>query len=133
MIYRGGEQGSHLPRFMTDLRSIISYVLIALLLFVTYQGYQNSRPRDDTLVLSRSHACDLDNGCIIVGVHRGRGVDAQTPTAIKTDPIRRRYEWETNGGSVTVTCKRTRYFLGPWECSAARGKIYTAPVSHRTF
>ena len=118
---------------MENLRTYLTYAFVALILFVTYQGYQNSRPGEDTLELSRSHACDLESGCIVVGVHRGRRVDRETPTAIKTDPLRRRYEWETNRGSVTVTCTRSNYFIGPWSCVTTRGKLYEAPTSNRTF
>ena len=71
---------------MKDLRSFGSYIILAAALFVSYQGFQNSRPGAETEELSRSHACDLDSSCIVMGVrsHR-RGSDASSPTAVRTD------------------------------------------------
>jgi hypothetical protein len=119
---------------MKDLRSFGSYIILAAALFVSYQGFQNSRPRAETEELSRSHACDLDSSCIVIGVrsHR-RGSDVSSPTAVRTDITQRRYEWETNLGSVIVTCKRAKIFLGSWSCTTENGKLVYKPTSSREF
>jgi len=119
---------------MKEFRSFISYILLAVVLFVAYQSFQNSRPRPETEALSRNHACDLDGSCIVIGVksHR-RGSDASKPTVVKTDMIRRRYEWATNVGSVVVTCKRAKLFMGSWGCTTELGKLKVNATSGRTF
>jgi hypothetical protein len=128
-----GSDGSRQIR-MKDLRSIGSYILLAVALFVGYQGFQNSRPQADTEELSRSHACDLDSSCIVVGVksHR-RGSDESRPTSVRTDITQRRYEWETSLGSVVVTCKRAKIFLGSWSCTTEKGKLFQKATSSRKF
>ncbi len=119
---------------MKDLRSFGSYIILTVALFVAYQGYQNSRPRAETEELSRSHACDLDSSCLVIGVksHR-RGSDESRPTRVRTDITQRRYEWETNLGSVIVTCKRAKIFLGSWSCTTEEGKLYVKSTSSREF
>ena len=119
---------------MKELRSFASYVVLAVALFVTYQGFQNSRAKPETEELSRSHACDLESSCIVIGVksHR-RGSDESRPTAVKTSMISRQYEWETNLGSVVVTCRRAKYFLGAWACSTEPGKLRVTATSSREF
>ena len=64
--------------------------------------------------------------------HR-RGSDASSPTAVRTDITQRRYEWETNLGSVIVTCKRAKIFLGSWSCTTENGKLVYKPTSSREF
>lgn len=118
---------------MKDARALFTYAMLALGIFVAYQGYQNSRPLPDTLALSRSHACDLEADCIVVGHRRGRGERADVPTVVKTDFVRRRYEWETNNGPVIVTCKRGQVFLGAWKCTTERGELVVTHTSNRTF
>lgn len=87
------------------MRNALGFAVFVAACFLTFQGYENSQPREDTLELSRDRACSLYGGCA-----KGR------PTKVLTDVIRRRYEWLTPEGPVTVSCRRSGYFVGAWSC-----------------
>jgi hypothetical protein len=88
-----------------------AYVLAAVCLFITYQGYENSRLRPNTHDLS------------IQAAERISAVDESRPREQRTDPVRRRYEWHTSIGPVVVTCQREFVFLGDWSCTAVQGSL----------
>jgi hypothetical protein len=94
------------------VRRVVSYGLLAVCIFITYQSYVNSRQESGTEELAKRIACDVDSACILTH-------DRASQT--RTDPFRRRYEFKTTIGSVLVTCKRGMIWLGAWKCTPERG------------
>jgi hypothetical protein len=92
----------------------IGWTLLALSLLVALAGYRNQRPELETEEQSRGVACDFQEPCTI---------DAKRPFKIRTDVLRRRYEWSTSIGPVTVTCRRRFVFAGNWQCVPERGPM----------
>lgn len=97
---------------LSYVRRVVSYGLLAVCIFITYQSYMNSRQDSGTEQLALRIACDVDSSCIVTDDRA-----AQT----RTDPFRRRYEFRTSIGSVLVTCKRGLIWLGEWKCTPERG------------
>ena len=89
------------------MKGWVGWVLLAVSLVVTYQGWTNSRPTRDTLDRSRGAACEGAEGCTVV---------AEQPRSVRTDFLARHYEWKTSGGVVTVRCERAYVFAGAWAC-----------------
>lgn len=93
-------------------RQIFPYIILAIALAATVLGFQNSRLTPEGEALARDHACTVDGACI---VQRDR------PREMRSDPIRRRYQFDTTVGSVVVTCKREYFFVGKWKCVSEKG------------
>lgn len=93
---------------------IIGYVILAVCVFVAWEGYQNSRVDPATEQLSKGEACGGIAACV---------VKREQPTKVITDVLRRRYEWRTSEGTRVVTCTRTYLWLGDWGCVSEPGHL----------
>lgn len=89
------------------MKQWIGWVLLALSLIVTYQGWRNSQPTPETQDMSRGVACEGRDACEVEGTH---------PNKVATDFFAREYEWKTSTGPVSVRCRRTYVFAGNWAC-----------------
>ena len=99
------------------MSQVFGYLLLALCLFVAYQGYENSRSEAALSMAehdAQSVACEIDPSCVLT---------REQPRVIKADVFRRRYEFQTSTGPVVVTCDRRYIWLGEWSCSAAPGQL----------
>jgi hypothetical protein len=94
------------------VQRILGFAFLLASLFMIWQGYENSRPSQETLEMSRTAVCELYGGCV-------KGV----PNKTKTDIVRRQYEWLTPQGSYIATCQRAMIFSGPWSCETERGQL----------
>ncbi|MEM9454798.1 MAG: hypothetical protein AAGF11_11510 [Myxococcota bacterium] len=92
------------------MKKWIGWILLALSLVITYQGWQNSQPRAETQDMSRPVACEGRAGCTVEGAR---------PQKVATDWLRREYEWKTSTGPVLVRCRRAYVFAGRWACQTA--------------
>jgi hypothetical protein len=96
------------------MKGWVGWTLLGLSLVVALAGYRNQRVELETEELSRTVVCQLGEPCTVNG---------ERPHEIRTDVLRRRYEWGTSLGAVTVTCRRRFAFAGPWECVPVRGEM----------
>lgn len=87
----------------------VGWVLLALSLYVTYEGWRNSQPAPQTEDMSKVTACDGREGCTVTN---------ERPSEIRTSFFGRDYTWKTSTGSVHVACKRALLFQGAWGCTA---------------
>ena len=87
----------------------VGWVLLALSLVVTYQGWRNSKPTVLTETMSSKVACEKRADC---------KVEAVGPQKVSTDFLSRTYEWRTTKGPVEVRCQRAFIFFGAWDCRA---------------
>ena len=94
------------------VQRIIGFAVLCACIWLTYQGYENSRLTQETLEMSRQAVCELYGGC-------SKGV----PNKTKSDVIRRQYEWLTPKGPYVATCKRSLVFSGSWSCTTAPGQL----------
>lgn len=90
------------------MKKWVGWVLLAASLYVTYEGWRNSRPQPETQIASRAAACDGREGCAVEG---------EQPRSIRTDFFGRDYEWKTTKGDVMVQCRRPYVFWGAWSCA----------------
>jgi hypothetical protein len=97
-----------------SISRIFAYLLLALAIVLSYQGWGNAQLNSATAALAKDHACDLDSSCIVQ--------DAQARIS-RADVIRHRYEYRTTHGVMTVTCKRELLFFGEWSCVPAPGAM----------
>jgi len=97
---------------MGSMKKWVGWVLLALSLYVTYEGWRNSQPQPATEELSKAEACKGRDGCKVEG---------ERPAEIRTDFFGRRYTWKTSGGMVAVACSRAYVFQGAWSCAAKAG------------
>jgi len=88
----------------------LGWVLLALCLFATYEGWRNSQPEPQTEQMSKSVACTGREDCTVEG---------ERPGEIRTDFFGREYTWKTSAGMVKVSCQRAYVFQGAWSCAAA--------------
>ncbi len=98
------------------MQSVMAFLVVVLCLFVVVQGVENSSQsatEDMGQSLAKEHACDIDSACVLKG----------GPSVTKSDAFRRRYQFTTDQGSVTVTCTREHIWVGPWSCRSERGSI----------
>jgi hypothetical protein len=98
---------------------IFAYVLLAVSIVISFQGWKNAQLTPETAKLAKQHACDLDSSCIVK--------DAQ-PRMGRADVIRHRYEFNTTHGMMTVTCKRELFFFGDWACAVEEGRTIEKPL-----
>jgi hypothetical protein len=92
----------------------VGWLLLVLSLLVAIGGYRNQRVELETEELSRTVVCELGEPCTVSAERLGK---------IRTDVLRRRYEWVTSLGPVTVTCRPRFVFVGRWQCVPARGPM----------
>lgn len=96
------------------MKGWIGWVLLGLTLVVAFVGWKNAQPEPETELLARKSVCADAKACIVM---------SDKPGAIKTDMVRRRYQWTTSDGPVVVTCARAYWLVGAWACTAAAGEI----------
>jgi hypothetical protein len=94
---------------MAAMKKWVGWVLLALSLYVTYEGWRNSQPAQATEDASKLEACRGREGCT---------VQAERPSELRTDFFGRRYTWSTSAGPVVVSCARAWVFQGAWGCTA---------------
>lgn len=103
------------PRTCDDERTMkkwVGWVLLALCLWATYEGWRNSQAAPETEAQSKPLACQGRDGCTVEG---------ERPAEIRTDFFGRQYTWKTSAGPVKVKCARAYVFAGAWACAAAAG------------
>lgn len=98
---------------------IAAYVLLAVSIVISFQGWKNAQLTPETAKLARGHACDLDSSCIVLD---------EQPRIGRADVIRHRYEYNTTHGMMTVTCKRQWLFFGEWSCTVEKGRTVEKPL-----
>ena len=98
---------------------IFAYVLLAVAIVISFQGWKNAQLTPETAKLARDHACDLDSSCIVLD---------EQPRLGRADVIRHRYEFKTTHGMMTVTCKREQLFFGAWSCTVEAGQTIEKPL-----
>jgi len=91
------------------MKKWVGWVLLALSLYVTYEGWRNSQPAQATEDLSKAEACKGREGCTVEGLR---------PIELRTDFFGREYTWKTSAGPVEVSCARAYVFQGAWACTA---------------
>ena len=92
------------------MKQFIWYLLFAAAVFVSYQGYVNSRDDPETEAMAREAVCAVDKEC---------GLAPQSLASVRvTDIMSRKYQWNSKGGSHVATCKREYMFAGHWKCEA---------------
>jgi hypothetical protein len=97
------------------MKQFIWYLLFAVMLFVSYQGYVNSKDDPETEALSRQAVCDVDKDC---------GIAPQAQAGVRaTDIFSRKYQWVSKSGTYVATCKREYMFVGHWKCEAQPGQL----------
>ncbi len=94
---------------MFAMKKWLGWVLLALSLYATYEGWRNSQPAPETEELSKAEPCKGREGCKLEG---------DRPIEIRTDFFGREYTWKTSAGPVTVACSRAYVFQGAWACAA---------------
>ncbi len=97
------------------MKQFIWYLLFGVMVFVSYQGWVNSKDDPETEAMSRDAVCAVEKEC------------ALKPTDLAsvrtTDITSRNYQWNTPKGSYVATCKREYVFVGHWKCTAQGGQI----------
>lgn len=97
------------------MKQFIWYLLFAVCVFVSYQGYVNSKDDPETEAMSREAVCVLDKDC---------GIAPAAQAGVRTTDIwSRNYQWTSKSGSYVATCKREYTFVGHWNCVAQPGQI----------
>lgn len=97
------------------MKQFIWYLLFAVMVFVSYQGYVNSKDDPETEAMARDAVCAVDKDC---------GLTPQVLANVRvTDIFSRKYQWASKGGSFVATCKREYVFVGHWKCEAQPGQL----------
>lgn len=96
------------------MKGWIGWVLLGLSLALVAVGYRNVQPEAATEELARRHACAGVSGCVVM---------TDRPGIVRTDFVRRRYQWTTSEGKVVVSCRRAQYVAGEWVCETAPGDL----------
>lgn len=96
---------------MKNVRGLFGYVVLAVCVLLSYQGYQNTLNPEATEHIAQGMACDVDPGCVI---------DGERPAEITTDVFGRHYQWRTSIGRVDTRCRRSMIFFGAWSCTAKK-------------
>ena len=87
------------------MKKWVGWVLLALSLYVTYEGWRNSQPSQATEDLSKAEACRGREGCTVEGTR---------PVELRTDFFGRDYTWKTSAGP-------SRWRVRARTCSRAPG------------
>jgi len=112
---RAGLPGHARPCDDARMKQFIWYLLFGITVFVSYQGYVNSKDDPETEAMSRDTVCALDKEC---------GLTATSLANVRTtDIMSRNYQWNAKAGSYVATCKREYVFVGHWKCEARPGQI----------
>jgi hypothetical protein len=96
------------------MKQWVGYVLLALCLVIAYQGWGNVKNTPDSEERARNAACLGVRDCFLTD---------KRVIAFQSDVLKRRYQFETSQGPITVTCRRELYFFGAWTCTSAAGTI----------
>lgn len=96
------------------MKGWIGWVLLGLSLLLVAAGYRNMQPEAATEELSRTVACSGAKSCVLM---------SDRPGVVRTDFVRRRYQWLTSEGTIVVACRREFYVAGTWTCTAAPGAL----------
>lgn len=97
------------------MKQFIWYLLFAVMVFVSYQGYVNSRDDPATETMAREAVCAADKDC---------GLAPQSMANVRmTDIWSRKYQWASKSGSFVATCTREYTFFGHWQCVAQPGQL----------
>jgi hypothetical protein len=81
------------------IQKLMATVTLVVVLYVVWQGIQNSSSSATEAMgqgLAKDHACDVDPSCVL----------RSGPSIARADALRRRYQFRTAQGLVTVTCSR---------------------------
>ena len=96
------------------MKGWIGWILLVLSLLIALAGYRNSRNEPETEELARGVVCSVAQDCKKA---------SERPHTVRTDYVRRRYEWATSVGPVHVVCKRHLWLIGNWTCEAKQGAL----------
>lgn len=96
------------------MKGWIGWILLVLSIAIALAGYRNSRNEPDTEEMARGVVCSVGKDCV---------KKSERPVAVRTDFVRRRYEWATSNGPVHVVCRRALVFIGNWSCEAKQGEL----------
>lgn len=96
------------------MKGWIGWILLALSLSIALAGYRNSRNEPETEELARGVVCSVAKDCVKA---------SERPNTVRTDYVRRRYEWATSIGPVHVVCKRKLWLVGNWTCEPKTGVL----------
>ncbi len=91
------------------MKKWVGWVLLALSLYATYEGWRNSQRMQAVEDQSKAAACEGREGC---------KVEVEHPSEIRTNFFGHEYTWKTSSGAVTVACKRAWVLQGAWGCAA---------------
>ena len=96
------------------MKGWIGWILLVLSLLIALAGYRNSRNEPETEELARGLVCSGVKDC---------KKTSERPHTVRTDYVRRRYEWATSAGPIHVVCRRVLVFIGNWQCEAKPGAL----------
>jgi hypothetical protein len=96
------------------MKGWVGWLLLVLSVLVALAGYRNSRNEPETEELARGVVCSVAQDCVKM---------SEKPSAVRTDFVRRRYQWSTSLGAVHVVCRRRLLFIGNWSCEAKQGEL----------
>lgn len=97
------------------MKQFIWYLLFGIMLFVSYQGWANSKDDPETEAMSRDAVCAVEKEC---------GLKSTDLAPVRTTNITsRNYQWNTPKGSYVAQCKREYLFVGNWKCTAQGGQL----------
>ena len=97
------------------MKQFIWYLLFGVMVFVSYQGWVNSKDDPETEAMSRDAVCAVEKEC---------GLKPTDLASVRTTDITsRNYQWNTAKGSYVAICKREYVFVGHWKCAAQGGQI----------
>lgn len=101
------------------MRQFIWYLLFGVMLFVSYQGWNNAQNHRETQGVARNAVCKALNqtpeACELAG-------DAE-PSGHQTGVTGRVYQFVTKSATYLAECKREYVFAGQWSCVARPGSL----------
>lgn len=101
------------------MRQFIWYLLFAVMLFVSYQGWNNAQNHRETQGEARNAVCaalgQAVDACELPG-------DAE-PSGHQTGVTGRVYQFVSKKGTFLAECKREYMFFGRWSCTARTGSL----------
>ncbi len=96
------------------MKRYVGWVLLALCLVFTYQGWQTRAGIAESQPRAKSVACSVQDKCVLAH---------EEPSALMADFMARKYEYKTSVGPVTVTCTRPYVFFGNFQCTPVVGSM----------
>ena len=97
------------------MKQWVGYILLALCLVASYQGWKNSQQNPELAASAEAMACQVDQDCLLKG--------EKGPNKIKTDFFSQSFQFDTSIGPVTVKCTRAMFLFGAWKCASSKGSI----------